>query len=93
MGKHEGKRTLGKPGSRWEIILKWTLKIWDGGFNWIDVAHDKYKRHASVNTALALFVLQNVGFFISCENISLQNLAMIHMFGGLFSFFVFLFVY
>jgi hypothetical protein len=89
VGKHEGKRTLGRAGSRWEIILKWTLKIWDGDLKWIDLAPGKYKRRAAVNTAMRLFVLQSVGFFIGCENISLQTLAMIHMVGGLFNFFVF----
>jgi len=61
--------------------------------NWIDLAHDKYKRPGAVNTAMGLFVVQNAGFFISYENISLQSLAMILAVGGLFSFFVFLFVY
>jgi len=62
--KHEGKRTLERPESRWEIILKWTLKIWDGDLNWIDLAHNKYKRRAAVNTAMGLFILQNEGFII-----------------------------
>jgi len=63
--KHEGKRTLGRPGSRWEIILKQTLRIWDVYLNWIDLAHDKYKQRAAVHIAMGLFVPQNVGFFIS----------------------------
>jgi len=50
VGEHEGKRTLGRPRSRWEIILKRTLKKWGEDLNWIDPAHDKYKRPAAVNT-------------------------------------------
>jgi hypothetical protein len=29
VGKPEGKRTLGRPGRRWGIILRWTFKKWD----------------------------------------------------------------
>jgi hypothetical protein len=28
--KHEGKRPPGRPRRRW-IILKWTVRKWDGG--------------------------------------------------------------
>jgi hypothetical protein len=65
VGRHDGKRTPGRPGSRWEITLTWTIKIWDGDLNWIELAHDQYKRRAAVNTTLGLFVVQNVRFFIS----------------------------
>jgi hypothetical protein len=30
VGKHEGKRSLGRPTRRWRIILKWIFKKWDG---------------------------------------------------------------
>jgi len=30
VGKHEGKRPLGRPRHRWEDILKWIVKKWDG---------------------------------------------------------------
>ena len=29
--KPEGKRILGGPRRRWEIILRWTFRKWDGG--------------------------------------------------------------
>jgi len=29
--KPEGKRPLGRPRRRWEIILRWTLRKWDEG--------------------------------------------------------------
>jgi hypothetical protein len=37
VGKHEGKRTLGRPRRRWWIILGWIFRKWDvGGMDWID---------------------------------------------------------
>jgi hypothetical protein len=36
VGKLEGRRPLGKPGRRWDIILKWFLGKWDGGIDWIE---------------------------------------------------------
>jgi len=30
LGKHEGKRPLGRPRLRWEII-RWTFRKWDVG--------------------------------------------------------------
>jgi len=30
VGKPEGKRPLGRPGRRWEIILKWIFGKWEG---------------------------------------------------------------
>jgi len=30
VGKHEGKRPLGRPRRRWEDILRWIVKKWDG---------------------------------------------------------------
>jgi hypothetical protein len=31
VGKHEGKRPLGRPRHSWEDILKWIFKKWNGG--------------------------------------------------------------
>jgi len=30
VGKSEGKRPCGRPRPRWEVILKWIFKKWDG---------------------------------------------------------------
>jgi len=30
VGKSEGKRPRGRPRPRWEVILKWIFKKWDG---------------------------------------------------------------
>ena len=31
VGKPEGKRPLGRPRRRWEIILNWIIRKWDVG--------------------------------------------------------------
>jgi len=38
--KPEGKRSLGRPRSRWEEVIRWIFRKWDGGMNWIDLAQD-----------------------------------------------------
>jgi len=32
--KPEGKRLLGRPRRRWDKILRWTFRKWDGGEVW-----------------------------------------------------------
>ena len=34
MGKPEGKRPLERPRSRWETILRWIFRKWDGVEAW-----------------------------------------------------------
>jgi len=31
VGKAEGKRLLGRPRHRWEVILRWIFRKWDVG--------------------------------------------------------------
>ena len=31
VGKPEGTRQLGKPRSKWQVILRWLYRKWDGG--------------------------------------------------------------
>jgi hypothetical protein len=38
VGKPEGRRPLGRPRSRWGIILKWILRNVGWVMDWIDVA-------------------------------------------------------
>jgi hypothetical protein len=42
LGKPEGKRSLGRPGLRWEANIKMDQEIGrNGDFNWTDQARDK----------------------------------------------------
>jgi hypothetical protein len=34
------------------IILKWTIKEWDGGMDWINLAQDRNRRLALVNSVM-----------------------------------------
>jgi hypothetical protein len=36
------------------IILKWILKKWDGGKDWLDLAQDRDRCRALVNTVMNL---------------------------------------
>ena len=41
VGKPEGKRPLGRPRHRWEVILKWILRKWERvvrtGWDWLRI--------------------------------------------------------
>jgi hypothetical protein len=53
VGKPEGKRTLGKPRHRWVDNIKMNLtEIGCGGMNWINLAQDRDKWTAVVNTVM-----------------------------------------
>jgi len=44
VGRHEGKRALGRPIRRWgQIVLKWIFIKCDGGngLDWTDLAQDR----------------------------------------------------
>jgi hypothetical protein len=49
VGKPAGKRQVERPGRRWEDI-KMVLKRWDGGMDQIDLAQERDKCRAVVNT-------------------------------------------
>jgi hypothetical protein len=52
VGSPEGRILLGRPRCRWEIILKWIFKKWDGGMDWIDMAQDRDRWWAVVNAVM-----------------------------------------
>jgi hypothetical protein len=58
MGKPERKRPLERPRRRWVDNIKMDLREigWDG-MDWIDMARDKDKWRALVNTVMNLRVL------------------------------------
>ena len=57
VGKHKGKRPLGKPRRRWQDNAKMDLQevSWEGT-DWIDLAQDRYRWRALVNAAMNLRV-------------------------------------
>jgi hypothetical protein len=58
MGKPEGKRPLGRPRRRWEVRSEWILgEIGWGSVDWIQLAQDRDRWRAVVNTAMNLRVL------------------------------------
>jgi hypothetical protein len=52
VGKYGGKRSLGEPRHRWGMTLKWILRKWDGGMDWIDLAQDRDKWQTLANAVI-----------------------------------------
>jgi hypothetical protein len=52
VGKHEGKKQLGRPRRRRKEIFKWILKKWDGDIYWIDLALDRDRRLAFLKAVM-----------------------------------------
>jgi len=56
VGKPEGKRPLGRPRRRWEDNIKMDLREVGGGGDWMELAQDKDRWRALVNTVMNLRV-------------------------------------
>ena len=52
VGKPEGKRPLGRPRSRWEDNIKMDLWEVGGGGDWMELAQDRGRLCALVNTVM-----------------------------------------
>ena len=53
VGKHEGKRPLGRPRRRWEDNIKVDLqKVGCRGMDWIELAEDRGRWRALVNAVM-----------------------------------------
>jgi hypothetical protein len=78
--KPEGKRPLGRPRHRWVANIKMDLGEvgWDGR-DWIDLAEDRDRWSAHVNTVMNLRVPYNAGkFSSSCTIGSFSRRAQLH---------------
>ena len=45
---------LGDPGMDGRILLRWIFRKWNGGMDWIDLAQDRDRWRALVNSAMSL---------------------------------------
>jgi hypothetical protein len=57
VGRPEGRRLLGRPRRRWDDNIKMDLReIWFGDVDWINLAQDRDRWRAVVNTLMNLRV-------------------------------------
>ena len=57
VGRHEGKRPLGRPRHRWEDNIKMDLReVGCGGVDWIELAQDRDRWRVVVNAVMKLRV-------------------------------------
>jgi hypothetical protein len=55
VGKPEGRRPLGRPRHRWEDNI--TMDLREVGWDWMNLAEDRNRWRAVVNTVMNLLVL------------------------------------
>jgi hypothetical protein len=57
VGKPEGRRPLGRPWRTWKDSIKMVLRVVGlGSIDWVDLAQDRYRWQALVNTVMNLRV-------------------------------------
>jgi len=52
VGKPEAKRQLGRPRRKWEDSIKMALREVGGGGDWMELAQDRDRWRALVNTVM-----------------------------------------
>ena len=68
VGKPEGKRPLGRPRRRWVDNIKMDLREVGGGGDWMELAQDRDRWRALVNTVMNFWVPNRAGNFLtSCR--------------------------
>jgi len=66
VGKPERKIPLGRPRHRWNDNIKMDLQeVGCEGLDWIDLAQDRDRWRALVNGVMSIWVLYDVGNFIT----------------------------
>jgi hypothetical protein len=80
VGKHVGKRQLGRPRYRWEDNIKMDLQeVGCAGMDWIELAQDRERWRALVDAVINLRVpLNEVNFLISCKPVSFSGWNLLH---------------
>jgi hypothetical protein len=56
VGKHEGRRPLGRPRCRWEDNIKMDVEVGGGRGDWMELAQDRDRWRALVSTVKNLRV-------------------------------------
>jgi len=56
VGKHAGERPLGRPRHRWDDNIKMDLREVGGGGDWMELAQDRDRWRALMNTVMNLRV-------------------------------------
>jgi len=66
VGKPERKRSLGRPGRKWEDNIKMDLqKVGCGGIDWMELAQDRERWRALVNGVKNFRVPYNAGNYLT----------------------------
>jgi hypothetical protein len=79
VGKHEGRRPLGRPRRTWEDNIKMGLREVEWGMDWINLAQDRDRWLALLNTVVNLWIPYNVGNFLSSlQRVSFSRRIMPH---------------
>jgi len=80
VGKHEGKRPLGRPRRKWEDSIKMDFQeVGCGGMEWIELAQDRNKWRALVSAVINLRVPLNEGNFLtSLKPVSFSRRTLLH---------------
>ena len=73
VGKHEGNRPFGNVEVDGRTILKWILETgWEDG-DWFDLAQDRDKRLAGMNTITNFLFPLNAGNFLPAEELFVMS--------------------